>query len=127
MTTKGALMPGLVLLTDLDRDRAMALAIQAARALGFEIQVITEHRQFKARRSTLTRSLLLPPFTPYCNFLVTVLEGDAGHEVVLQRNNPWWTGFFGLRAVRAAFDRLLDATEDAVEAAGGTVMGYRHF
>jgi hypothetical protein len=118
-------MPGLVLQTSLDRDKAFSAAAKAARDLGYTVETVTE-RQFTARRSNLAMSLLLPPFTPYCNFLVTVLEGDdGGHELVLQRNNPWWTGYFGLRAVKSAFDQLLNATEDAVEAAGGKILGQR--
>jgi hypothetical protein len=118
-------MPGLVMLTDLEREPALSAAARAARDLGFDIQHVTD-REFLACRSSLGMSLLLPPFTPYCKFRVSVLEAvEAGVELVLQRNSPWWTGFFGLRGVKTWFDKLAGATEQAVESAGGKVLNCR--
>ncbi|HYV38411.1 MAG TPA: hypothetical protein VE988_22195 [Gemmataceae bacterium] len=120
-------MAGLALTTDLGLDSAMSTATKAASDLGFEVPKLTE-RQFRAKRGSLTLSWLLPPVTPYCNFLVTVRETEEGCvEIVLERNTPWWTGYFGVRGVEQQFDKLAAATEVAVGNMGGRVLSWRHF
>jgi hypothetical protein len=120
-------MAGLALATNLDRAKAFSAAAKAAHDHGFAVRHITD-RQFQAKRGSVTWSLLLPPTVPYCNFLVSVLEGDdGGTEVVLERNAPWWTGVIGMRGVQASFEQLVESTEKAVAAAGGKVLGRRTF
>src|SRR5947208_3444003 len=107
-------MAGMALTTDLSRASAMAAAVQAAQLLGFEVCQLANH-QFRAKLASLCRSWLLPPKTPYCNFLVTGKKLDSGFtELILERNAPWWTGYAGIRGVGAMFDRLSGAVEDAV-------------
>jgi hypothetical protein len=115
-------MPGFSIGTDLDEDRAIAAALEAARGLGFAVAPVTG-REFLARRGSLFKSLLLGPFAPYCKFRVSaVCLEDGASEVVVQRNTPWWTGFTGLRKVDVAALRLAEAVAEALTTAGGNVF-----
>jgi hypothetical protein len=120
-------MAGVAFTTDLDREQAFSAAARAARDAGFTVRHVTE-RQFEARRGSLAMSWLLPPVTPYCNFLISVLDGeDSLAELVLERNIPWWTGLIGLRGVQKAFDKLIKAALAAIEEAHGKVLKRREF
>jgi hypothetical protein len=110
-------------LTDLTPDAAHAAAVRAATALGFAV-VARNHGQFLAATGSLARSILLPPTRPYCRFLVTVLpDGDRATKVILEQNAPWWMGLAGYQTVCDIFDELIDRTADAIETAGGEVLG----
>lgn len=115
-------MPGFIIGTDLDEDRAIAAALDAAQRLAFAIQPVTG-REFVARRGSLFKSWLLGPFAPYCKFRVSAVAlEDGASEVVVQRNSPWWTSYTGLRKVDAAALRLAEAVAKALTAAGGNVF-----
>jgi hypothetical protein len=121
------LMAGLVLATNLDRDRAFSAAAKAARDLGFDVRHLTE-RQFEAKRGSAAGALLLPPIGPYCSFLVSALDSNGGGtELVFQRNSPWWTGLMRMRSLKESFQKLANATEAAVQAAGGKVLQRRDY
>jgi hypothetical protein len=121
------IMAGVAFVTSLTSDAALAAGNAAATALGLQIRHRRPH-QFAARQGSLLRSLLLPPHRPYCNFLVTLLqEDDSLSEIVLESNEPWWTGTYGLKAVEDMFDRFVHAVADAIEKAGGRILKRRRF
>jgi len=119
-------MPGFIMGTDLDRDRAVSLAIQAAREQGFSIEPVTS-REFLARRGSLGKSILLGPFRPYCRFRISALDEEGGTEVTLQRNTPWWTSYSGVRKVHISAEKLANAIDAALGAAGGQVFDRREY
>jgi hypothetical protein len=118
-------MPGLLLLTDLGREQAVAAAADSARELDLTVWHLSQ-RQFRARRGSLVMSWLWPPLTFYCNFLITVDEGDGSvTEVVLRRNNPWWTGAKRTQAVEQLFAKLTAATQAAITNSGAKLFHRR--
>jgi hypothetical protein len=119
-------MAGFILTTDLEADRALSLAIAAAREQGFDVGRFTP-TDFRARRGRLVLSLLLGPFVLYCNLSVGAHEFPEGVRLIIERNFPWWAGFSGIRQVRQYAEKLANAIDRTFRESGGRILDREEF
>ncbi len=114
-------MPGFRIVTNVGADQALKIVGKAARDLGFSVG-ITDDLSLSACKGSLALSLVAGIFS-YCNFNIHVKEIDKDIvEVVIERNQPWWTGVIGMNSVKAKVKALADTTAQDLESAGGRIL-----
>jgi hypothetical protein len=119
-------MAGFKLLTDLDAGKLYKVARRVARDMEFAVDTRGDYA-FGAGKGNLVLSIVLGAFIAYCDFHVTVEEDDHASELIIERNNPWWTGMIGVKRTKNRAKELADAIADAIEDEGGRVLKEKEF
>lgn len=102
-------MPGHVYITQGQPEQLRHIAGEVALSLGFRVEPESDWT-LKLLKSSLAASLFLGAFVTYCEFRAhVVVPGDGTAHLVLERNNPWWTGFIGINRVRNRAVELANA------------------
>lgn len=114
-------MPGFRIVTNVGADQALKIVSKAARDLGFSVG-ITDDYALSASKGSFVLSLIAGVFS-YSNFKISAKELDKDVvEVVIERNQPWWTGLIGMNSVKAKVKAITDATARDLEGIGGKIM-----
>lgn len=115
-------MPGIRIVTNLDRAQVIKLAKDVARDQGFAVKAQADVG-FSLRKGSVALGILAAPVAPYCNFSLLVEPGrDQTVEVILERNTPWWGGIVAVNQVQKRAEDLMDAIAAHIETDGGKVM-----
>lgn len=121
-------MPGhKFVVSGLEPRRVRQLAVDVGTDDGFAVEE-PDRWEIRLRQGGMASSILLGAFIAYCDFPVSIQDfDDDSVEVVLQRNNPWWTGLIGVNRVKKRAKGYIDALKDALEDAGGRIEKEREF
>lgn len=116
-------MAGLIVQTDLDAEHALQMVKDVARDLRFSVKEVGDGK-LAVQKGNLVLSFLVGAwFVTYCNFRVSIHERpDAGVEIEIKRNVPWWTGFIGVTRVQSQAEDLAYHIEDAIRDQGGEAL-----
>ncbi|MCA8911598.1 MAG: hypothetical protein KDB82_07825 [Planctomycetes bacterium] len=102
-------MPGHAYITNADPNVLKGIAIHVAGGMGFGVQDAAPW-SVKVTQSSMAASLFLGAFVCYCDFNVNIVSSpDGTQHLVLERNNPWWTGWIGMNRVKNRARELADA------------------
>ena len=115
-------MAGIRIVTNLDREKASAVAKDVARDAGFAVK---EGRNgvFSLRKGSLALGLLAAPVAPHCNFDLAIEDGRDGNvELVLERNSPWWGGVVAVNQVQKRAEELMDSIAAGIEQSRGKIL-----
>lgn len=111
-------MPGHAYITAGDPHELKDVAIHVAGGLGYGVED-TGPWSLSVTHGNFVVSLLVGAFIAYCDFKVHVVSpGDGTHHLVLERNNPWWTGVIGIGRVKKRARELADAYGNELIARG---------
>jgi hypothetical protein len=122
-------MAGMKLLTKLDPLTCLKLAWRTAQDQGYTITPIDDNsKHFTAKRGNVVVGLIAGPVSPYCCFEISVESYPSANELVLEKNNPWFTsGAIGVSRVNARATELFDGIAAAIEKEGGTIVERKEF
>jgi hypothetical protein len=118
-------MAGILLVTGAPPEYLRDAALSASRELGFEV---SSHDEWShgASKGSLALSILFGAFVAYCDFKLYVLcPGDGTSHLVIERNNPWWTGVIGINRVKGRAVELANAVQQVMGQAGVPIYDRR--
>ena len=102
-------MAGHAYITAGDPDLLKDVAIHVAGGMGYGVEDMGPG-SLKISQGSFAASIFLGAFIAYCDFQVQILvPGDGTSHLVLERNNPWWTGVIGVNRVKKRARELADA------------------
>jgi hypothetical protein len=115
-------MPGHAYITRGTPDQLRQIAGDVATAQGFRVEPESAWT-LKVGLSSMAASLFLGAFVAYCDFKVhVVVPGDGTSHLVLERNNPWWTGLIGIRRVKNRAIELANAWGNEMQRQGVQIL-----
>ena len=122
-------MPGMKLLTKLDPQTCLKAAWRAAQDLGYRLTPLEDcSKRFTATKGNVVVGLITGPIAPYCCFEISAASYSDANELVLEKNNPWFTsGAIGVAKVHRQAEELLNAIACAIEKEGGTISSRKEF
>lgn len=121
-------MAGLIITAELPREEALKIARKIARDHDYSLETLGKW-VFRASQGSLTLSILLGAFIAYCDFEVEVVDSRYEDEVdiIINRNNPWWTGFIGVGRVKNRARDLAGAIASSIRRRDRHVAREREF
>ena len=121
-------MAGMLITAEMARDEAMNVAKKIARDQDYSLETLGDWT-FRATQGSLTLSILLGAFVAYCDFEIEVRDSRYEDEVdiIINRNNPWWTGFIGVGRVKNRARDLASAIARSICRRGHQIAREREF
>lgn len=107
-------MAAILLVTGAPPEYLRDTALNVARDLGFELVPLNDWSH-GAKKGSLALSLLFGAFVAYCDFKLNIaFPGDGTSHLILERNNPWWTGYIGVSRVKGRAAELANTIQQVL-------------
>jgi hypothetical protein len=118
-------MAAILIVTNAQPELARDMSVQIAQSMGYSTQQIADW-SFAVQQGNLVASIFLGAFIAYCDFKLHVSgPGDGTVHIVLERNNPWWTGYIGCSRVKGRANDLMNAIHNTLGQQGYAILDRR--
>ena len=118
-------MAAILIVTNAPPEYLRDASLSISQDTGFSTAPLADW-SFAAQQGSLAMSLLFGAFIAYCDFKIHIVgPGDGTTQLVLERNNPWWTGLIGVGRVKRRANDLMNAIMLQLSSQGISILDRR--